>query len=192
MLAAMPEQIVNSPNYRWLADQPCFADGDSALIVSASGILLFDSGNALLARPGIAQIPELGRLKSGDPGGPAAQSAPAKAWQTRATGCLAVLYSIAMSGVRQNSDGSMDNNRSTPNPRRGIQVPDIYWPAPFKLRRGCNADTRAVSRSSFRNERKTDNSPNSGSTAPSDLLGLDRQPKLGPARVQGLERKLAF
>jgi hypothetical protein len=72
MLAAMPEQIVNSPNYRWLADQPCFADGDSALIVSASGILLFDSGNALLARPGIAQIPELGRLKkrrSGRPGG---------------------------------------------------------------------------------------------------------------------------
>jgi hypothetical protein len=79
MLAAMPEQIVNSPNYRWLADQPCFADGDPALIVSASGILLFDSGNALLAGPGIAQIPELGGLKSGDSGGPAAQSASAKA-----------------------------------------------------------------------------------------------------------------
>jgi hypothetical protein len=78
MLAAMPEQIVNSANYRWLADQPCFADCDPALIVSASGIHLFDSGNALLARPGIAQIPELGRLKSDDPG-PAAQSASAKA-----------------------------------------------------------------------------------------------------------------
>jgi hypothetical protein len=46
----------------------------TALLVSLSGILLFDSGNDLLAR-----LPNLSRLKRGNSGDPAVQSASAKA-----------------------------------------------------------------------------------------------------------------
>jgi hypothetical protein len=53
-----------------------------------SGILLFDSGNGLLARLGIAQIPDLSRLKSGISGGPAVQSASANQGKQ----CVAALY----------------------------------------------------------------------------------------------------
>ena len=45
---------------------------------------------------------------------------------------------------------------------------------------------------SCRDDRQSDNRPYSGSTAPSDLPRLNRQPEFGPARVQGFERAFAF
>src|SRR5215469_16772486 len=45
---------------------------------------------------------------------------------------------------------------------------------------------------SFWDQRQTDNRPYSGSTAPTDLPRLNRQPKFRPAHIQSLERAFAF